>query len=73
VYMCVQAFLAAWEMACTVESAEVNVPSGYTFLVYPSTFSGPCQEDLHFSVCFLVGVFLFIFELKLGRLHKILQ
>ena len=45
-----QAFLAAWKMACTVTSGEVYIPSGFNFLVYPSTFTGPCKEDLHFSV-----------------------
>ncbi|KAG0583645.1 hypothetical protein KC19_3G151500 [Ceratodon purpureus] len=44
------AFLAAWKMACTVTSGEVYIPSGFNFLVYPSTFTGPCKEDLHFSL-----------------------
>lgn len=44
------AFLAAWNKACDARNGEVYVPSGYTFLVYPSTFSGPCRCNIRFAV-----------------------
>lgn len=50
-----QAFLAAWQKACMVSNGVIYAPSGYTFLVYPSTYSGPCHANTHFKVgsCYL--------------------
>ncbi|KAH9296043.1 hypothetical protein KI387_039631, partial [Taxus chinensis] len=44
------AFDLAWKAACEVESAVVEVPQGYTFLIQSTIFSGPCQCGLTFQV-----------------------
>ncbi|XP_047317296.1 polygalacturonase At1g48100 [Impatiens glandulifera] len=44
------AFMSAWKAACAVESAIVLVPSGYTFIITSSIFSGPCQPGLVLQV-----------------------
>ncbi|KVH99771.1 Glycoside hydrolase, family 28 [Cynara cardunculus var. scolymus] len=44
------AFVAAWKEACAVESATVLVPSGCTFIITSTIFSGPCKPGLIFQV-----------------------
>ncbi|KAG9449895.1 hypothetical protein H6P81_009860 [Aristolochia fimbriata] len=42
-----KAFQAAWAAACKVEGSTVVVPSQFTFLVGPISFSGPyCQQNI---------------------------
>ncbi|KAJ7557734.1 hypothetical protein O6H91_04G007500 [Diphasiastrum complanatum] len=45
-----KAFEAAWQQACQVDSSILSVPSGYTFLLGPITFSGPCRPGITFQV-----------------------
>ncbi|KAJ8619349.1 hypothetical protein MRB53_027878 [Persea americana] len=45
-----QAFKSAWEMACQVKSAILLVPHGYSFMIQPMIFAGPCQNGLTFQV-----------------------
>ncbi|KAH9308222.1 hypothetical protein KI387_036133, partial [Taxus chinensis] len=45
-----QAFVAAWKAACKVESAVVEVPPEFRFLVNPVTFLGPCKPSIIFQV-----------------------
>lgn len=46
-----QAFQAAWASACKVGGSTMMVPSKYTFLVGPISFSGPyCQPNIVFQV-----------------------
>ncbi|KAF6156648.1 hypothetical protein GIB67_017784 [Kingdonia uniflora] len=43
-----QAFLRTWNFACSLDlasSVNVIIPSGYTFLVNPITFQGPCRPS----------------------------
>lgn len=44
------AFTAAWKAACAVESGVVLAPSGYTFTITSTIFSGPCKPGLVFQV-----------------------
>lgn len=44
------AFRAAWKAACAVESGTVLAPSGYSFMITSTIFSGPCQPGLVFQV-----------------------
>ncbi|KAH9303717.1 hypothetical protein KI387_008121, partial [Taxus chinensis] len=44
------AFEAAWQAACSVESAVVVVPAEFRFLVGPISFSGPCQPNIIFQI-----------------------
>lgn len=44
------AFVAAWKEACAVESATLLVPSGCTFMITSTIFSGPCKPGLVFQV-----------------------
>ncbi|KAL3727858.1 hypothetical protein ACJRO7_032583 [Eucalyptus globulus] len=44
------AFKAAWKAACAVESGVVLAPSGYTFAITSTNFSGPCKPGLVFQV-----------------------
>ncbi|KAK4800694.1 hypothetical protein SAY86_021181 [Trapa natans] len=44
------AFLEAWKSACAVESGTVLAPSGYTFMITSTIFSGPCKPGLVFIV-----------------------
>ncbi|KAL4195764.1 hypothetical protein AMTRI_Chr04g242690 [Amborella trichopoda] len=41
-----KAFLDAWEAACSIESAILQVPRTKTLVVKPSTFKGPCQINI---------------------------
>ncbi|GFY91571.1 pectin lyase-like superfamily protein [Actinidia rufa] len=46
-----KAFQAAWAAACKVEASKIMVPSEYTFLVGPISFSGPnCQPNIIFQL-----------------------
>ncbi|BFI30286.1 polygalacturonase [Marchantia polymorpha subsp. ruderalis] len=45
-----QAFADAWKAACAVDYAYVHAPVGYSFLVYPTTFKGPCLLNMTFKV-----------------------
>ncbi|XP_068641312.1 polygalacturonase At1g48100 [Aristolochia californica] len=46
-----KAFQAAWASACKVEGSTVVVPSQFTFLVGPISFSGPyCQQNIAFQL-----------------------
>lgn len=44
------AFTAAWKAACAVESGVVLAPSGHTFMITSTIFSGPCKPGLVFQV-----------------------
>ncbi|CAN6453208.1 unnamed protein product [Victoria cruziana] len=41
-----KALLAAWEAACSVESATILIPSEFMFLIRPLTLRGPCKPNL---------------------------
>ncbi|XAR65078.1 Polygalacturonase [Bertholletia excelsa] len=46
-----KAFQAAWAAACKVEASTIMVPSEYTFLVGPISFSGPyCEANILFQL-----------------------
>lgn len=45
-----KAFQSAWQAACNVESAIVEVPAEFRFLVGPISFSGPCQPKITFQI-----------------------
>ncbi|KAL6969441.1 galacturonan 1,4-alpha-galacturonidase [Sarracenia purpurea var. burkii] len=46
-----KAFQAAWAAACKVEASTIMVPSKFTFLVGPISFSGPyCQPNIVFQL-----------------------
>ncbi|KAJ3708012.1 hypothetical protein LUZ61_011717 [Rhynchospora tenuis] len=46
-----KAFKAAWDLACNKTSqAKILVPKGYFFLLNPTEFQGPCQNNLTFQV-----------------------
>lgn len=44
------AFRTAWKAACQVENGVVLVPSGLSFVITSTIFSGPCQPGLVFQV-----------------------
>ncbi|OWM88005.1 polygalacturonase At1g48100 isoform X2 [Punica granatum] len=44
------AFTAAWKAACAVESGTILAPSGYSFMITSTIFSGPCKPGLVFQV-----------------------
>ncbi|PON99007.1 Glycoside hydrolase [Trema orientale] len=41
-----KALLAAWEAACKVSGATVEIPSEFKFLINPITLQGPCMPNL---------------------------
>ncbi|XP_031499127.1 polygalacturonase At1g48100-like [Nymphaea colorata] len=41
-----KALLQAWEAACSVGSATIEIPSEFKFLIRPVTLKGPCRPDL---------------------------
>ncbi|CAM6108191.1 unnamed protein product [Calypogeia fissa] len=45
-----EAFLDAWTAACAVDTGYVHASAGYTFLVYPIIFKGPCKTNMTFKV-----------------------
>lgn len=44
------AFEAAWQAACSKQSATLHVPPNYRFLLGPVTFTGPCQSNIFFKI-----------------------
>ncbi|CAA2981134.1 polygalacturonase At1g48100 [Olea europaea subsp. europaea] len=44
-----EAFKSAWDTACQVESAVLLVPSGYSFMIQSTIFTGPCQGGFVFQ------------------------
>ncbi|KAK4797545.1 hypothetical protein SAY86_029871 [Trapa natans] len=44
------AFRAAWKAACAVKSGTVLAPSGLSFMITSTIFSGPCNPGLVFQV-----------------------
>ncbi|KAF9674324.1 hypothetical protein SADUNF_Sadunf10G0115500 [Salix dunnii] len=44
------AFRQAWKEACGVESGVILAPSGYSFMITSTIFSGPCKPGLVFQV-----------------------
>ncbi|KAL9233452.1 hypothetical protein vseg_008452 [Gypsophila vaccaria] len=44
------AFKLAWQFACEIENATIVVPQGYSFLILPSIFTGPCKSGLIFQI-----------------------
>lgn len=45
------AFKSAWDAACKVENnAKIVVPKGYSFLLQPLIFTGPCNVGIVFQV-----------------------
>ncbi|BFG16377.1 hypothetical protein CerSpe_026510 [Prunus speciosa] len=46
-----KALVAAWEAACRVKGATVEIPSGFKFLIQPITLDGSgCMPDLVFQI-----------------------
>ncbi|XAR49240.1 Polygalacturonase [Bertholletia excelsa] len=45
-----EAFKMAWDSACQAESATLLVPYGYSFMVKPAIFTGPCRSGLVFQI-----------------------
>ncbi|WCJ26878.1 Pectin lyase-like superfamily protein [Euphorbia peplus] len=46
-----QALKMAWDSGCHSESpAVILVPAGYTFLIKPAIFTGPCKDGLVFQI-----------------------
>ncbi|KAL6968690.1 galacturonan 1,4-alpha-galacturonidase [Sarracenia purpurea var. burkii] len=45
-----EAFKTAWDTACQVESGHLLVPSGYSFIIQSTIFTGPCQRGFVFQV-----------------------
>lgn len=41
-----EAFMKAWEVACSAQRAALVVPQGKTYRLTPITFSGPCKSDV---------------------------
>lgn len=44
------AFKSAWDAACQAENARVLAPRGYTFLLQPLIFTGPCKNGVVFQL-----------------------
>ncbi|CAN1310846.1 Polygalacturonase At1g48100, partial [Linum perenne] len=45
-----QALAAAWTAACQVQGSRIQIPSGFIFLINPTTFQGPCMPGLILQV-----------------------
>ncbi|KAL3501158.1 hypothetical protein ACH5RR_035607 [Cinchona calisaya] len=45
-----KALVAAWEAACKVPGATIEVPSEFKFLIKPITLQGPCMPHLTFQI-----------------------
>lgn len=57
-----QALVAAWEAACRVKGATVEIPSGFKFLIQPITLDGSgCMPDLVLQVYFVLSLLFFSF------------
>ncbi|CAO2837638.1 unnamed protein product [Amaranthus hypochondriacus] len=44
------AFKTAWDAACAVDNGKIFAPSGYSFLLQPLIFSGPCKTGVLFQL-----------------------
>ena len=51
------AFRKAWKEACGVESGVILAPSGYSFTITSTIFTGPCKPGLVFQVKHLYSCF----------------
>lgn len=54
-----EAFKSAWDAACQLQSADdesaiLVIPSGYSFLVQSTIFTGPCETDIIFQVLYII-------------------
>ncbi|PIA34536.1 hypothetical protein AQUCO_03700071v1 [Aquilegia coerulea] len=45
-----QAFLKAWQKACSITSATLVVPKNKNYLLKPITFSGPCKSSITLKI-----------------------
>ncbi|KAI3460738.1 hypothetical protein Pfo_017401 [Paulownia fortunei] len=45
-----EALKTAWDAACQTDSGVLHVPSGYTFMIQSTIFTGPCQSGFVFQV-----------------------
>ncbi|KAG8477587.1 hypothetical protein CXB51_030154 [Gossypium anomalum] len=45
-----EAFKMAWDSACQVNASVLHVPSGFSFMIQSTIFTGPCQGGLIFQV-----------------------
>ncbi|GKU87113.1 hypothetical protein SLEP1_g1563 [Rubroshorea leprosula] len=45
-----EAFKMAWDSACQADSAVILAPSGFSFMIQPTIFTGPCEGRLVFQV-----------------------
>ncbi|XP_065866746.1 probable polygalacturonase At1g80170 isoform X2 [Euphorbia lathyris] len=46
-----QAIVDAWKMACSFPArTRIEIPAGYTFLVHPVDFAGPCKSRITFNI-----------------------
>ncbi|XP_077239841.1 polygalacturonase At1g48100-like isoform X2 [Tasmannia lanceolata] len=45
-----ESFKTAWETARQIELAILLVPKGYSFMIHPMIFAGPCQNGFTFQV-----------------------
>ncbi|KAG4119953.1 hypothetical protein ERO13_D11G111900v2 [Gossypium hirsutum] len=45
-----EAFKMAWDSACQVNASVLHVPSGFSFMIQSTIFTGPCQGGLVFQV-----------------------
>lgn len=45
-----QAFKMAWDAACQTEFSVLLAPVGYSFMILPTIFTGPCKNGLVFQV-----------------------
>ncbi|CAN1151157.1 Polygalacturonase At1g48100 [Linum perenne] len=45
-----KALAAAWTAACQVQGSRIQIPSGFIFLINPTTFQGPCMPGLILQV-----------------------
>ncbi|KAL3648145.1 hypothetical protein CASFOL_009113 [Castilleja foliolosa] len=44
------AFKATWEIACQTDYGVIFVPDGYTFVIKPTIFTGPCKNGFAFQL-----------------------
>ncbi|CAA0824937.1 Pectin lyase-like superfamily protein [Striga hermonthica] len=45
-----EAFKTTWDIACGTYSGVLLVPYGYTFMIQPTIFTGPCQNGFVFQL-----------------------
>ena len=57
-FLGLQAFKEAWEMACSFRArTRIVIPAGYNFLVYPVDFGGPCKSKVTLDVSITAKLF----------------